>query len=493
MRREEMRTFFNASPTARLLRSDNAPWIIEFLQGVFKTGEAITIGQTDLRSRLAAYQDEVHETEVEYMRGPADRYVSQWVEAGWLKRFVDASSSEPQYQLAAHAEEAILFVDSCLARRGNMVGTEGRLRLVIDTLEDIVRGSSADPERRLEYLRAQRAEIDREVEAIESGKSVQVYRPSQVRERFQTAINLLRELQADFRAVEERFQEIAREVQQLQASGSDSRGAILGFALDAEDTLKQQDEGQSFFAFVRFLLSPAQQMALRKNIEEIQRLDALADQHESLARLRRMVPSLLAEADKVMRTTARLSSTLRRLLDARAAAHRLRLAKVLTDIRKAALQLRDQPPLELEWTVEAEADLRSPFARPFWEPDATFEKREIVEQVIDVTQAAQMAAAFARMHRLDFRQLRGHIREATLQGERTLGQLLDAFPALGGVVDVLGYIQIAHDDHHPIDSYRTEILTIRLDQSPTPAMRVRVPHIVFQPRAALRESGKKPR
>ncbi len=91
----------------------------------------------------------------------------------------------------------------------NMVGTESRLRLVIETLEDIVRGASADPDRRLEYLRAQRAAIDAEIAAIESGKSIQTYRPAQIRERFQTAVDLLKALQSDFRAVEERFQTIA--------------------------------------------------------------------------------------------------------------------------------------------------------------------------------------------------------------------------------------------------------------------------------------------
>ncbi len=493
MRREEMRAFFDASPTAKLLRSDNAPWVVDFLQRVFKSPEAISLGLNELRIRLVTYQDEVHELEPDVLKGPAERYITQWIEAGWLKRFVHASSSEPQFQLAAHAEEAILLVDSSLARRRNMVGTEGRLRLVIDSLEDIVRGSSADPERRLTYLRSQRSEIDQEIAAIESGKSVQVYRESQIRERFQTAMGLLRELQADFRAVEERFQEIAREVQQMQSSGNDSRGTILGFALDAEDTLKQRDEGQSFFAFVRFLLSPVQQRALRRNIEEIERLEALADQSESLTRLSAMVPSLLAEADKVMRTTARLSSTLRRLLDARAASHRLRLAKVLYEIRQAALQLRNDPPTSLETTVEAQTDIRSPLARPFWEPEATFENHAIEEQVVDIEQAAQMTAAFARMHRLDFRQLRSHIREATLTGDCTLGRLLGEYPATGGIVDVLGYIQIAHDDHHSFDNGRDETVTVKMTHGDQQFLRVRVPHIQFQPRAAHREVGRKPR
>ena len=53
MRRDSLRTFFDASPTARLLRSDHAPLVLEFLNRTFKTGEAISLGQLELRSLLA--------------------------------------------------------------------------------------------------------------------------------------------------------------------------------------------------------------------------------------------------------------------------------------------------------------------------------------------------------------------------------------------------------------------------------------------------------
>jgi hypothetical protein len=496
MRRDSVRTFFEASPTARLLRSDNAPLILDFLQRVFKSGELISTGQSDLRIRLTAYQEEIHETEPSLLPGPPERYLTQWSDAGWLQRFLEAASLEPQFQLTRYAEEAIQFVDSAVAQGANFVGTESRLRLVIDTLEDIVRGASANPDRRLEYLRAQRALIDAEIAAIESGKSVQVYRSAQIRERFQTAVDLLRALQSDFRAVEERFQAIAREVQQLHASGDDSRGHILGHALDSEDVLKHQDEGISFFAFVSFLFSPNQQANLRKNIEEIQQLAALADQHESLARVRRMVPSLLAEAEKVMRTTARLSGTLRRLLDARAAAHRVRLANVLRDIRQHALRLRGAPECQsIQVSVDAEAEISSPMARTFWVPPQDFDQMQLTEQVIDPRHAQAMASAFSKLQRLDLKKLRGHIREVTLLGQsETLPELLERWPLTGGVVELLGYLQIAHDDSHKIDTSKIDRLKIILkSRGRTSTLAVSVPRIEFQAKALTREVATKPR
>lgn len=499
MKRETLRALFESSPALKLLRSDLAPWILDFLNVAFKANESIAINQSDLRSHLTNYLNELHQQEPDLMLGPPERYLTQWAEAGWLKRFIDATSSTPLYQLTPSAEEALHFADSAVARRQSMVGTESRLRLVIETLEDIVRGASSDPQRRLEHLHAQRDQIDAEIAAIESGKSVQAYRPSQIRERFQTAVELLKGLQSDFRAVEERFQSIAREVQSLNASTDSSRGSILGFALDAEDLLKQQDEGISFFAFVKFLFSPTQQQALRKNIEELQHLAALADQHESLARVRRMVPALLAEADKVMRTTARLSATLRKLLDARAAEHRMRLANVLRDIRQSALQLRSSPPEHIALDIDFDLNIVSPLARPFWSSTEAFDSIALAPFISDTDQAKTIANAFSRLHRLDYRMMRSRIYDITCEGRSlSLPDLLysndsQTGNSQPGIVELLGYIQIAHDDGHIIDRTQTDQITLCESDNRNQPLRVCIPRVTFIPKSSITIPGDKPR
>ncbi len=429
------------------------------------------------------------------MIGPPERYLAQWVDAGWLHRFLESNSLEAQYQLTSHAEEAIRFVDSSLARRQQLVGTESRLRMVMDTLADVVRGASADPDRRLDFLKAQRDAIEREIADLEGGRSVQVYRPVQIRERFQTAVELLKALQADFRAVEERFQAIARDVQLHQASGLDSRGRILCNALDAEDLLKQQDEGISFFAFVTFLISPAQQAALRKSIEDVQQLTALADQGESLARLRRMVPSLLAEADKVMRTTARLSSSLRRLLDKRASAERQRLAEVLQTIMLNAIRLRNQLPGDaIQMSPDVEISIASPMSRMLWANTEQASIEPLEPHVVDLSQVQTAAGMLANMQRLDLRRLRQKIREGTFDGKvETLLELAERCPPQSGVVEILGYIQIAHDDGHLIDLSRTQSIQVEGSAGDRKSMVVVVPHITFVPKASSQPLGRKPR
>jgi len=503
MRRESLRAFFEASPTAKLLRSDLAPFVLDFLNRVFKLGESITIGHADFKSRLQLFQEEIHETEPTLISGPPDTYLTRWTDAGWLKRFRSSNSNESQFQLTPFTEEAIRFVDSALSRTGELVGTESRLRLVIETIEDIVRGASADPKQRLAYLRSERDRIDEQIEMIESGKSVQVYRDSQIREKFQIAVDQLMRLQSDFREVEDRFQAIARQVQQRQSQGAGTPGAILGFALDSEEMLKTQDEGISFFAFVKFLYAPAQQESLMKSIREVQRLTALAEQQESLFRVRRMVPSLMSEADKVIRTTARLSSTLRRLLDVQASAERLRLANVLKDIRHAALRLNEQsdgPKIResFEIMIESDIEIQSPLSRTFWTPTQSFQAAEAQEHHYDLDQAKSIASAFAKLKRLDLKKLRRTIRQWVSQGNSgTLGMMLTDFMRShaieGGVVELLGYIQIAHDDGHPIDSDLTEVITLPATSTSLTPLRVTIPRVTLIASKSHSEHSKKPR
>lgn len=494
MRREELLSFFDHSPTARLLRSDLGAWVIAFLYDTFKASSLLSISQSDLKARLKEFQNSIHATYPSVMPGSPERYLTQWTQSQWIRRFVDSNSLEPQFQLSPYAEEAIRYVEDSITRRQQLVGTESRLRLIIDTLSDIVRGSSDDPARRLALLRSQRDAIQREMDAIEAGDQVHVYKPSQIRERFQTAIHLLRELQSDFRDVEDRFQQIARRVQQLKASGMDNRSSILGYALDAEEALKHEDEGISFYAFVRFLLSPTEQSMLRDQIQNVQQLQPLKDQTESLDRLGKMVPCLLAEADKVMRTTARLSSSLRRLLDSKTEAHRTRLTQVLADIRDAALLLRDSPPEAISISVDTEAALQSPLSRPFWTPEAGFDSSPKEAQAIAPEQIELLASAFQKLVRLDMRKLRHSIREATLEGSTcSLKEMIERSTSRIGIAEILGYLQIAHDDAHDIDFTRHEWITLHGDLESTPPRVIKVPAVLFHAKAKNREFARKPR
>jgi hypothetical protein len=467
----------------KLLRSPNAAFILDFLHQQFKGAGKITIPMSELQAALMDYQERLHETHPDVLIDKVETYLSTWCsgDTRWLHRFLEASRSERVFQLTPHTEDVFVFLDRVLQQDLGFIGTQSRLRLVLTTLVELIGGASDDPNVRLAHLRDERARIDEEIARIEREGVAAKLEPAAIRERFATAVSLLRQVLGDFRAVEDRFKEITQEVQQRQIAGKDSLGNILQFALDSEDVLKQDDQGVSFHEFVRFILSPTQQEKLQSLIMDLVRIKDIASQHEGLTTVRRMVPLLLAEAEKVMRTNQRLTATLRRLLDARSASERKRLALLLQEIRAHAASMASDPP-QLGIEVDTGISLSSPFSRTFWSRPAEFEAMDLTEHQVDEDTRRQMFHLLAQMHRLDWKTMRDQVRRLVNEhGSATLRQIAETFPPTAGIVELLGYLQIAQDDGHLISKDESEEILLRAGTDSDRKLKVMVPLTYFMP------------
>lgn len=492
----KLKIFFETSPAMRLLRSPHAPYIVDFVHQQFKQSGKIAISYSDLLAALIAYREWVQESDPDILKDKPETYLAHWCanDTRWLLRtYVSGKSesgkNEAVYQLTSATEDVLAFLDRVLDQEMGFVGTESRLKLVIDTLSDVVVGASDDPETRLEHLRAEKQRIAQEIEQIESEGCVTRYQPAQLRDRFNTAISLLKELQGDFRAVEEKFKEITQQVQQRQFAGRDTRGGILEFALDAEDVLKREDQGVSFYAFVDFILSPTQQEKLQQIIQQIAHIQELAEHVDGLETVQRMVPSLLAEAEKVMRTNQRLSATLRRLLDSRGHRERQRIAQLLREIRGVAASLANDPPRnEVQLEVETKIEVASPFAKTFWSEPPRFATIDLTEHVPDIQQRAQAFQSLARMQRLDWKGMQANIRRVLQDlASATLGDVLAEHPPQSGVIEVLGYLQIAREGGHHIQTDAVEEIKLPPRRMDEPELLVRLPLVTFVAGGGVKE------
>lgn len=482
MQLERLVTFFATNPAARLLRSPNAAHVVYFLHQQFKAADAITMAHSQLAQRLADFLDQTHATEPECLTDRPENYLNHWTTADsrWLRRYHDADHAEPVYELTPATEEVLQFLDHLLERGLGFVGTESRLKRIIDALSDIVVRSSDDPQRRLAHLRAERDRIDGEIAAIESGTGVETYTSTAIRERFADAVADLASLQGDFRAVEESFTAITRDVQQRQTEATDRRGEILGYALDAEDRLKHEDQGISFNEFVRLILSPAKQEQLEGIIAQLGEIEALTQQTSGLERVRGMITHLADEAEKVLRTTRRLSSTLRRLLDSRSTTSRQRLAAVLGEIKATARQQAgDPPPDSIGLRLPLEIRLTGPMERTFWTPPTEFDVGDLVQHLPDELDRFAAFREFAGLERLDWLALRCHITQAidAGNGRVTLPELLARQTVATGAIELLGYLQLAHDDGHDIDGRETELVSVATSDGRQASYQV--PRVVF--------------
>ncbi|MBR9800672.1 DUF3375 family protein [bacterium] len=477
-----MVSFFSTNPSAKLLSSPHSAYVIFFLHQHFKVNANLATPHAELVGLLAQFLERLHETEPELLQQSAETYLGNWStgETRWLSRYYDAQHAGSVYQLTPQTEDVLKFLTDVLERTINFVGTESRLTRIIDTLSEIVVRGSDDPQRRLAYLRAERGRIEEEIRSIEAGDTVSTHTPAALRSRFNDIVSDLISLQGDFRAVEERFKEITRDVQRQQTESADSRGAILGFALEAEDRLKEDDQGASFQAFVQLILSQAQQDRLEQMILHLDEITELATLSEGKTHVKRMVRHLSAEAEKVLRTTRRLSATLRRLLDSRASPARLRLAHVLRHISAEAARRAEHPP-NISMDVYTELDLFNAWQRSFWEAPVQFAAVEPKTEKPDDDERLMVFHDLAAMQRLDWELMRGHI-AAVLQDtfEVTLSQLLEVYPPQGGTIEVLGYIQLAHDQGHEIDPFNTESIVMHDPDNDDASFVCEVPRVVFR-------------
>lgn len=481
MKLERLITFFSTNPSAKLLRAQHAPYIIDFLHQHFKQAGQLTSLHSVLQQQLSLYLENLHETEPEILRERADSYLNAWStgESRWLNRYFDREHAESVYQLTSHTEDVLTFLTTVLERNLGFVGTESRLSRIISTLSDIVVRGSSDRERRLEHLQAEKRRIEAEINSIDAGDDIETYSSTAIRERFAEVVAALVSLQGDFRAVEDSFKSITRGVQRRQAEAFTSRGEILGFALEAEEQLEEQDQGTSFRAFVRLILSQSQQDALEEMIGQLDGIAELNEQAEGKQRVKGMISGLSAEAEKILSVTRRLNATLRRLLDTRSSSSRMRVAELLGEIRALATRHAENPP-DIGIEVLTDLDLLNVHQRTFWEPPVRFEDLELANLEQSEDDRLLAFKHLATMQRLDWENMRSTISQALVKNDQTpLKQLLEDHPVSGGPLEVLGYIQLAHEDGHLVDSHATEIVRVPRGDNPLDIQSFEVPRVVF--------------
>lgn len=465
-----LRQFFDSSPAIRLLRSPHAPWILEFLHRQFKGSGQITWPHTELAAQLDATLRELRRVDQIASQGRSptngagppqltgNAYLTQWAsgDARLLKRFIDAAQTEPVYQLTPDAELVLSFVAKA-TRQDRFVGTQTHLQSILRLLQEVVAdaGSADDPQQQ-----------------------------HSLRARFDLASDQLEQLKSEFRGIEERFKSITRGVQQRLLQSQDSRGDIIEFALDAEDLLKSGDQGRSFADFLKLVHDPTRQSQLVELVRELTQLDALAQRHEALQAMRTMLPSLLAEAEKILRTTQHLSLTLRRLLDTRSSRQHRQLAQLLRDIQATASQHSERPPLDVGLEIEAELEIQLPCDRPFWSQAEPFVEVDWHLAADDPAQQAQALQQLVALQRIDWQTMRRNI---TLllqsQPEVSLPELLERFPVQTGTVEVLGYLQIAHEDGHAIDQTQLtqlQMTSLAADGQEAQTRVLHVPRVIFR-------------
>ncbi len=325
---------------------------------------------------------------------------------------------------------------------------------VFSLLRDIAEGSELDPRARIAELKRRKAEIDVEIADISAGR-LELMDPTQVRERFLQMAATARELLSDFRAVDNNFRTLDRQVREHIATWDGSQGELLQAIFGQRDMIAETDEGKSFRAFWDLLMSPSRQDELSRLLDMVLKL-APVRELEPDSRLQRIHYDWLEAGEVTQRTVARLSAQLRRYLDDQAWLENRRIMQLIRDIEQKALSLRGQVDERAFMEIDEPAPaLALSVDRILYNPPF---KPKITQRIIDDDGVAIASDALYEQVYVDQLRLMSNIRRA-LQTRRqvSLATLVREHPIEQGLAELATYLKLATQDvHAAIDDDQSE-------------------------------------
>lgn len=450
--------------------------LLGFLHRMFKAQHRVTIPESQMQALLDNYLEELRNGEPDAYPMSPGQYLNSWCEEGrgFLRKYYGEDTQEPVFELTSGAEKALWWLDQL--SQTEFVGTESRLESIFNGLDEILKNSNPNVEDRISQLKQEIDRLRGQIDSIRASGIAPTYTPVQLNERYARILATARELLGDFRLVEENFKKIAQDIAEQQTNPDLTRGAIVGRMLDADESLKNSEQGQSFYGFYRLLLATERQTQFRAALATVVSLQDLSPALRSSAVLSGLISSLLTEGEKVLESHQRMSTNLRRVLDTTRIKDRMKVLELIHEIQAAALPLRENTPDDDVFETEGVLEPFSAMSRPLWQAPVEVAMAKEVE-VADDRITKEDLQKFLTLSRVRIAELRRRIREM-LDGEPSISleEVLEKHPPEDGMLEVIGYIMVALEDQRNIvTDDESQAVTI----GGTPPKTWRIPKVIF--------------
>ena len=482
----ELSYLLETSPSVQIIRMRNAHWVIPFLFKAFKTESILSLPEQSLISALAEELrnhsediEDLEEARIEFgedEESRARKYLLNWVQRRVLQDFPD-SDAVTQYQLSAHTEKLFQWLQSLEKRQ--FVGTESRFRFLFQTLREMVEYTEDDATRRLEELKNRKAEIDKEIKKIEMGYKPEVYTNAQLRERLEWFTRLSHELLSDFREVEDNFKTIHRHIVEQHTRAEINKGAIVGYAFEAYDSLRKSDQGKSFYAFWDFLVSRAGQEEWRELTDQL--LQMLQERNiDSDGEFVQNIKSLLLQQGRnVYESNDRMAEKLSRIITEKEIARHRRLRQQIGQIKELVFTFMDEETPSCGIRLNTLTPVHMNMERRL-----NLVERQAAGVVKQPANAREKVEDFERFGRLlstthvDRKKLWQKV-ETVLQQKTTatLGEIVGATGLEHGVAEVVSYFGFLREKAARVQSMQEITELIPLDEGKTQF--IEVPYLLF--------------
>tara|TARA_B100000035_G_scaffold120744_1_gene102564 strand:- start:1578 stop:3035 length:1458 start_codon:yes stop_codon:yes gene_type:complete len=478
---EDFLHLFEESPALRLMRGRLGSFVVGFFFKTFKKWGSSEASEEELIATLSEHIEQVRELEDfdAPKRLPQD-YLEEWCDEDhrYMTKTYDEDREEYVFRLTRHSEKALSWLQDLLSmQQRGYATTESRFNRILIEMESLSQGVNADPESRIKDLSRKRDEIEEEIQRIRETGEAPIFGEDVIRDQVYDLSDLVEHFLSDFRAIEEFFKDHAREISKLYAQGDASKGDIVEHVLDADEELRNCDQGKSYFGFRSMMTNPTLARQFRN----------LAEQTSDIARRRGLDPNktflslserLFGEAGSAHGAYGRISRKLRQVVGDHAGGGGRQVRETLSQIRKSAYLLRDDPPVDWEFEIDIRPQFFGLMESDYWEPKS-------VEAFAPISPADGGDNDWINEilnsvgEPLDLNMFRERVDLALEEAEKvSLTEMVDKYPLERGVVDVVCYRVVAGEDsrHDILDD---EIIKIDLNRPSQPRF-VEVEQLIFQ-------------
>jgi uncharacterized protein (UPF0332 family) len=486
MLKEDFTYLFETSPAVQLIRLRNAQWVVPFLFEVFQSDTSrYSVSETQLLQWLTETllnqehgQEDLEEAQIqlgETEEIKSRKYLLNWVQKRILQDYTDEQGNTV-YQLSSYSIKAFQWIKTL--QFSKHVGMESRFKLVFTSLKDILDNTENDRTKKLEHLKNQKAEIDKEIKALELGTPLESYDNAQVEERLELFTRQCFELIGDFTEVEDRFKSIHRSIVEQHTKSDVHKGTILGFAFEAYDTLRGSPQGKSFYAFWDFLISRAGQEEWRELTLRL--LVLLKDRKiESDYQFIENIKSLLLQKGKtVYQANDKMAEKLSKIITEKEITRHRRLRSQINSIKELVFELLDED-LDIGIALDDKAEIKLSIDRKL-----NFQQKEtiaVLKQPAARTEKIEDLERFSKLIN------RAHVNKKLLwqkvtsllkeKQTATLKEVLEFAALENGIAEIVTYYDFLKEKGNQAQVLTGMTETIAINQERTRF--IEVPYLLF--------------
>ena len=429
------RRLYNESAAWKLLRMENAPYILAFIADLFAEDSEIPYGRA--RIMLDAEIDRARELGIWVTETNAGTYLNQWIRHGWLREMDDVLTKTDA------SETALRFCQSLDERASGT--TASHLRIVQEAVRDFAVAISPNIDDRIALLESKKAEIQREIDDLQAGVVTQLSDTEQ-RERIREIYQLASVLTGDFRRVEDEIRQLDKALRIQMIEGDSSRGAVLLGVMEKEELLATTEAGSAFESFFQLLCDQNRSVEFREQLRGIlSRPVARQLSHQQQQFLGQLMRELSRESDRVFKVRRRTEEGLRSYIESGAAAENRAVDSLLSQLERMAVSLRDGGcDLKTDTTLHLPVGpitLSSPEAIRLKSPDEKLDTSGVEEQansrepgdhVLEYLDAVAIRTIAAEV-----------LARLQARGPLTLSGLIEQKPLESGLEELGAYLRVA--------------------------------------------------